>query len=394
MLTDAEMIRVEDIKTRFKTIYGSDPAMVLRAPGRVNLIGEHTDYNDGFVLPAAIERSVLIAASPRSDRTVNGYAANYNRSTNFSLDKLEHAAETSDRWSNYMRAMAWTLTGEGMRLQGVNLVVAGDVPLGSGLSSSAAMLVACGLLFSEAAGSRLEPVRLALLAQKAEREFVGVNVGIMDQYISALGKQHNALLIDTRSLTYKAVPLPSEGVSIVIADTNKRRGLVESEYNTRRSECEKAVSILKSFLPSITALRDVSVEEFKQYEHELPEPVRSRARHVITEDARTLQMADALSKGDIELCGKLMNESHESLRQDYAVSCKELDSLVEAARSIPGVYGARMTGAGFGGCTVSLVADEAVPDFEARVPKLYKSATGLDASLLFTGAAEGAGRLL
>lgn len=393
MAIQPSSIKIQEIERRFTEMFGSSPTYIVRAPGRVNLIGEHTDYNDGFVFPAAIERDVLIAAAPRSDRQVRAYALNFNQSSTFTLEGVQPATDGRERWSNYLRAMAWVFQEEGLRTQGMNCVALGDVPLGAGLSSSAAMLVAGGLAFAAGAGETVEGVRLALLAQKAEREFVGVNVGIMDQFISALGQKDHALLIDTRSLTYEAVPLPHSGVSIVIADTNKKRGLVDSEYNTRRAECEKAVEILKEFLPSITALRDVSVEDFEKYADRLPEVIRRRARHVITEDDRTLQSVTALKAGDITRFGELMNASHESLKNDYQVSCKELDAMVAAARSVEGVYGARMTGAGFGGCTVSLVRDEAVETFQRDVPARYKQATGLNAAIYVTTAADGAQRI-
>jgi len=391
--SSSEQKRIAEIEGKFVSLYGSTPEFIVRAPGRVNLIGEHTDYNDGFVFPAAIERDVVIAASRRPDRQVRAYALNFNQSTTFTLDGIVPTNEGRERWSNYLRAMGWALQQEGIEPVGMNCVALGNVPLGSGLSSSAAMLVASGLMFLAGAEQTLDLVRLALLAQKAEREFVGVNVGIMDQFISALGQKAHALLIDTRSLTYEAVPLPESGVSIVIADTNKKRGLVDSEYNTRRAECERAVELLKVYLPGITALRDVSVEDFERYSDKLPEITRRRARHVVTEDVRTLLGVAALKAGDVVRFGAMMNGSHESLRYDYEVSCRELDALVEASRSIEGVYGARMTGAGFGGCTVSLVANEAVDRFRQQVPGLYKASTGLETTIYVTTAAQGAERL-
>jgi galactokinase len=393
MTASSESSRVSEIERKFAEQFGSAPEFIVRAPGRVNLIGEHTDYNDGFVFPAAIDRDVLIAGSGRRDRQVRAYALNFNQSSTFPLDNVQPAGDGREKWSNYLRAVAWVFHQEGLATCGMNCVTLGNVPLGAGLSSSAALLVASGLAFSTGAGLEIEPVRLALLAQKAEREFVGVNVGIMDQYISALGQKDHALLIDTRSLTYEAVPLPRSGVSIVIADTNKKRGLVDSEYNTRRSECERAVEILKESMPEIKALRDVSVEAFEKYQERLPEVVRKRARHVITENARTLEGVSALKAGDVARFGVLMNESHLSLQVDYEVSCRELDALVEAARTIDGVYGARMTGAGFGGCTVSLVKSEAVEAFQAEVPQEYKRATGLNTTIYVTTASQGAQRL-
>jgi galactokinase len=393
MTTSNDNPRIGEVERRFTDLFGSPPEFIVRAPGRVNLIGEHTDYNDGFVFPAAIDRDVLIAGSIRRDQLVRAHALNFNQASTFSLEQIQPASESREKWSNYVRAMAWVFHKEGLGTQGMNCATLGNVPLGAGLSSSAALLVASGLAFCATGGLEIEPVRLALLAQKAEREFVGVNVGIMDQYISALGQKDHALLIDTRSLTYEAVPLPHSGVSIVIADTNKKRGLVDSEYNTRRSECERAVEILKEFLPEIKALRDVSVEAFEKYEDKLPEVTRKRARHVITEDERTLDSVRALKAGDIARFGVLMNESHESLKTDYEVSCKELDALVEAARSVEGVYGARMTGAGFGGCTVSLVKSDAVETFQKQVPERYRRVVSLNTTIYVTTASQGAQRL-
>lgn len=393
MTTSSEPSRIAEIERKYTELFGSPPEIIVRAPGRVNLIGEHTDYNDGFVFPAAIDRDVLIAGSVRRDKQVRVYALNFNQSSTFPLENVQPATEGREKWSNYLRGMAWVFHKEGLGTQGMNCVTLGNVPLGAGLSSSAALLVSSGLALSAAAGLEIEPVRLALLAQKAEREFVGVNVGIMDQYISALGKKDHALLIDTRSLTYEAVPLPQTGVSIVIADTNKKRGLVDSEYNTRRSECERAVELLKQYLPDIKALRDVTVEAFEKYEDKLPEVTRKRARHVVTEDARTLEGVQALKEGKIDRFGQLMNASHESLRVDYEVSCKELDALVAAARTVNGVFGARMTGAGFGGCTVSLVKTESLDAFQKQVPELYRQSTGLNTTIYVTTASQGAQRL-
>ena len=393
MTASNEPSRIAEAARRFTELFGGAPEFIVRAPGRVNLIGEHTDYNDGFVFPAAIDRDVLIAGSARADQQVRAVALNFNQSSTFPLENVQAAGEGREKWSNYLRAMAWVFHKEGLGTRGMNCVTLGNVPLGAGLSSSAALLVASGLAFSAVAGLEIEPVRLALLAQKGEREFVGVNVGIMDQYISALGQKDHALLIDTRSLTYEAVPLPRTGVAIVIADTNKKRGLVDSEYNTRRSECERAVEILKAFLPDIKALRDVSVEQFNTYQDKLPEVTRRRAKHVVTEDQRTLESVEVLKAGDVARFGVLMNESHESLRVDYEVSCRELDALVEAARSVEGVYGARMTGAGFGGCTVSLVRSDAVETFQSEVAERYKKATGLNTTIYVTTASQGAQRL-
>jgi len=383
---------ISALQDRFAELYGTSPEFVVRAPGRVNLIGEHTDYNDGFVFPAAINYDVMIAGAARPDRQVRAYSLTFRQPTTFSLDALSPSDDAP--WGNYVRGVAHVLQDAGHTLRGMNAVVAGTVPIGSGLSSSAAMEVASSLAFEAAGGFTLDPVQRALLGQRAEREFVGVQCGIMDQFISSLGRADHALLIDTRTLEYEAVPLPAQSVALVVGDTNRRRGLVDSEYNTRRAECERAVERLKRFLPDIRALRDVSEEAFARHADALPETVRKRARHVVTENARVLESVRALKAGDVVTFGRLMNASHDSLRDDYAVSCAELDAMVEAARRVEGVYGARMTGAGFGGCTVSLVAEESVGAFEREVGAAYRGATGLDATFYVCRASEGARRLL
>jgi galactokinase len=384
-------MNTQTITSTFEEHFGQPAEFVVRAPGRVNLIGEHTDYNDGFVFPCAIDFSITIAGRPRTDRIVRAWSLTYNQLTEFSLDRLEHSEDAA--WSNYVRGVAFILQPEGHILKGMDIAIWGNVPLGSGLSSSAAMEVASCLAFEAAGGFHVEPVQRALISQRAEREFVGVQCGIMDQFISALGHASHALFIDTRTLQYEMVPLPGSGVSIVIGNTNKQRGLVDSEYNTRRSECEQAVTILKKSLPRIRALRDVTLEQFHEHENELPEKVCMRARHVITENERVLRSVEALKSGNVKLFGQLMNESHDSLRDDYQVSCNELDIMVDAARTVPGVLGSRMTGAGFGGCTVSLVEEEAVPAFEKIVGEIYRKKANLEPIFYVSRASEGAGRI-
>jgi galactokinase len=340
----------------------------------VNLIGEHTDYNDGYVLPVAIDRSVLVAAAPRDDRQVVIHALDFDESVVFSLDDIGH--DQAKAWSNYQRGVAYFLEERGIKLPGLNAAVTGDVPIGSGLSSSAAVEVSTAYTWQVLAGFKMSRVELALLCQRAESEFVGMNCGIMDQFVSALGQRHHALLIDCRSLHYQPVPLPAE-TAVVVADTMKRRGLVDSKYNTRRQECEEGVRILQRYLPQVQALRDVSTDQFVEHERQLPQKVRQRCRHVVYENERVLRGVAALRAGDLAAFGRLMNESHASLRNDYEVSCAELDVMAEAAWKVDGVYGSRMTGAGFGGCTVSLVAEEAIEDFRAQVAVGYEEATGI-----------------
>src|SRR5687768_8011505 len=382
---------LHSLKVRFRELYGVDSEFSIRAPGRVNLIGEHTDYNDGFVFPAAIDFDVAIVGSRRSDRQVRLFSELFAESTTFSLDDLRPARDAS--WSNYIRGVATILRKEGRELSGMNAVVSGTVPIGSGLSSSAAIEVASCLAFEAAGGFVVDPVDRALIGQRAEREFVGVQVGIMDQFISALGKADHALFIDTRSLEYEAAPLPDKGVTVLVADTNKQRGLVDSEYNRRREECEEAVRILSQRIPNILALRDVSIEDFDRHGKDLPELIWKRAHHVITENQRVLDSVQALKRNDIYRFGRLMNASHDSLRDDYQVSCKELDVMVSLAREVDGVYGSRMTGAGFGGCTVSLVSDSAVASFDEYVGRKYRESTGLQATFYVCRASDGARRV-
>lgn len=362
-------------------IYGSAPQVFCAAPGRVNLIGEHTDYNDGFVLPAAIDRYVVAAASPRDDDVIRVAALDFDQEVRFALSDIVHDAEHG--WSNYVRGVAAVLQEGGYRLSGMDLTITSNVPVAAGLSSSAALELAVAYLFEELGDLEIDGVERALLCQRAENEFVGMQCGIMDQYIVSLGQADHALLIDCRSLGYELVPVPSE-CSIVICDTKKSRGLVDSAYNERRRECETGAQIL-----GVEALRDVSVETFERRQDELDETVRKRCRHVVTENQRTLDAVETLRHDDLDRVGDLMKASHVSLRDDYEVSCVELDIMVEAAWRQEGTIGARMTGAGFGGCTVSLVEREAVPPFVENVSHLYHEATGIEAEIYICRAARG-----
>jgi galactokinase len=379
--------RVEALKAEFKRRYGTSPELVVRAPGRVNMIGEHTDYNDGFVLPIAIDRSVLVAACVREDRTVRLRAVDLGAGVCFALDNIVY--DEQQRWSNYQRGVATVLEERGFALPGVDVAFASDVPIGAGLSSSAAIEVSMAVMWQTAAGFDLPRPELALLCQRAENTFVGVNCGIMDQFISSLGQEQAALLIDCRSLEHKAVSLP-RGVAVVVMDTSKQRGLSDSAYNTRRAECEEGVRLLRAHLPEIVALRDVSVGAFERYAHELPVNVRKRCRHVIGENQRVLDAVEALERGNAAAFGALMDASHRSLRDDYEVSCAELDAMVEAAWEAPGVIGARMTGAGFGGCAVALVDAQQADLFSAQVASAYERETGLAPSLYICSARAGA----
>jgi galactokinase len=353
-----------------------------RAPGRVNLIGDHTDYNDGFVLPAALDRQIAVAATAREDSLVNVYALDFNRWDRFDLQK-EVVPLGENSWGNYIRGMAWSLLGEGCQLRGMDAAVAGDIPIGAGLSSSAAIEVAAGYAMLQLSHGNLDRKSLALAAQKAENEFVGMRCGIMDQYISCMGQCNHALLIDCRSLDYRTVPLPA-GALIVIVDSGVHRGLVGMEYNERRSECETAAAHF-----GVRALRDVASQAFEKRAHELSATVRRRARHVISENHRTVSAAAALAADDLQTVGNLMVASHASLRDDFEVSCPELDLLVEIALGVNGVYGARLTGAGFGGSMVALVQSEAAGDLTAAIARRYRPAAGRQATVHVCKASEG-----
>jgi galactokinase len=380
--------RAASLKAEFRKHYGAAPELIVRAPGRVNLIGEHTDYNDGYVLPIAINRSVLVALTRRADRMVRLWAADFGEQDAFSLDSIEHAERR--RWSNYQRGVAVVLQARGFDLPGVDVAIVSDVPVAAGLSSSAALEVSMAVAWQTLVGFELSRPDLALLCQRAENTFVGVNCGIMDQFISALGQKDAALLIDCRSLEHRAVALP-EGRRVVVMDTRKSRGLADSAYNTRRAECEEGVRLLRAHLPGIRALREVSWQQFVGYADDLPDNVRKRCRHVIAENQRVVQSVDALARGDAAAFGRLMDASHRSLRDDYEVSCAELDAMVEAAWRAPGVIGARMTGGGFGGCAVALVEQDQSEAFSQQVADEYQSVTGLEPSLYVCTAEAGAG---
>lgn len=380
----------QSIWTAFRQAFGTEPEVVARAPGRVNLIGEHTDYNDGFVLPVAINRDVRVAMRRRADRRARVVAVNLHRRTEFPIDDIRH--QPSERWSHYERGMGLMLQREGCAIGGFDAAIEGNVPSGAGLSSSAAVEIATGIALRALFDLRIDLVRLAVLGQKAENEFVGVNCGIMDQFISALGQQDSALFLDCRTLETRHVSIKGN-VKIVVADTAVKRGLVDSEYNHRREECETAVRLLGQRLPGVKALRDVTSAQLEQYGADLPPVVYRRARHVISENERVLAGVAALERGDLVTFGRLMNESHASLRDDYEVTVPQLDIMAGAAHAVDGVYGSRMTGAGFGGCTVSLVSPDAIDQFLAQVPAQYQAQTGLRPRVYVCDVVDGAGLL-
>ncbi|MGA9995781.1 MAG: galactokinase [Pyrinomonadaceae bacterium] len=382
------MIDLQALRRDFREEYGRD-ARLFRAPGRVNLIGEHTDYNDGFVMPMAIDYGTVVAAAARDDRRVRVRSVNRDELLEFDLDV--ESERQRHVWLDYVEGVARVLESRGALLSGADLLIESDVPVGAGLSSSAALEISVGLALLTLNGVEVDRVALALAGQKAEHEYVGTMCGIMDQLVVTLGRKDHALLIDCRSLETQEIPMKDEEIAVVICDSRVKHQLASSEYNTRRAECERGVELLGEVLPGIQALRDVSVEEFEKYEERLPEPVRSRCRHVVTENARTLAAADALRSGDFQEMGRLMLLSHESLRDDYEVSCYELDTLVEVAMSLSeATIGARMTGGGFGGCTVNLVRHGSLEKFREVVAREYNHATRKQPGIYVVSAAEGA----
>jgi galactokinase len=368
-------------------MFGAAPEAVVRAPGRVNLIGEHTDYNQGFVLPAAIDRYVWFAGRRRADRRVRLKSLDFDEGVEFDLDGLERDGQ--HRWSNYVRGVTKYFEDDGHRLPGADVVFGGDVPREAGLSSSAAVEVAAAAFWKSLAGLKLDAVYLVKLARRAENEFVGVPCGIMDQFISALGRQNHALLVDCRDLDYRHVPLRND-VKIVVCNSGVKRALAKSEYEVRVEQCREAVAELSRFGRAVHSLREVGLEDLEAARDRLSDLVLRRARHVVTENQRVLDAVKALQAGDLNRFGDLMNASHESLRNDYEVSSKELDALVEIARQQPGVLGARMTGAGFGGCTVNLVHEDAAVTFARAVEEGYQRALGLRAEVYAFRASAGA----
>lgn len=381
--------RTQTLIDLFVERFGMPPTAVAGGPGRVNLIGEHTDYNDGFVLPVALKRDVRIVFRPRADRHVRIYSVEYDGFFEFDLDQTAYDKQTL--WANYMQGVVWALLEAGATLTGIDAIVSGNVPKASGLSSSAALEIAMAnaLLYASHEQETLSGPQVAQIAQRAENQFVGVNCGIMDQFISMLGQENHALLIDCRSLEYELVPMP-ENASLVIGNTKASRSLAGSAYNQRRKQCEEGVAILQRVLPEIQALRDVSSAQLEEHKALLSPVVYRRCRHVITENERVMQTIAALRRGDLREVGRLMNASHDSLRDDYEVSSEALDIMVEAMRSTPGCYGARLTGAGFGGCTVALVEPGNEQTIADAIYEQYPKATNIWPEVYTTHAGSGA----
>jgi galactokinase len=378
-----------ELSERFRELYGEHPVLV-QAPGRVNLIGEHTDYNEGFVLPAAIAFRTQIAVAPRDDRRLQVTSENYGERVEFYLDNLP--ASPRGHWSDYIAGVAGLMDRELCDLPGANMLINGNVPQGAGLSSSASLEVAVCKAVLEICGKALDGVSVARLCQRAENEFVGARCGIMDQFVSVYGERDHALRLDCRTLEFRQLPIPAD-VRLVICNTMVRHSVAAGEYNKRRAECETAARFFAERVSGARSLRDVTTADFEKFGTQLPEVIRKRCRHVLTENSRVLQAAEALQSGDLRLFGRLMRSSHASLRDDFQVSCEELDLMVRLAQQNQGVYGARMTGGGFGGCTINLVQKDHVEGFQANVAAGYESATGRVPEIYVSPAADGAGRL-
>ena len=364
------MVNPEHVRSEFARRYGdAHNVRLFRAPGRVNIIGEHTDYNEGFVLPCAIDRDTVVAARPRKDSVIRAYSQNRQDESSFDLSETPHPVV--GHWLNYLEGVARVLEQKGFAIGGADIVLESDVPVGAGLSSSASLEIAVASALMRLGDHPFERKQMALAAQEGEQEYTGAMIGIMDQYAAIFGQGGYALLLDCRSLEFTAIPVPLDRHAMLVCDTGVKHDLATGAYNERRRECREAVEILRKYIPGIQTLRDVSEEKLQAFGGELPEVLFRRARHVVTEIKRTIEAAQALKDGLFPRLAELMYASHESLRNDYEVSSPELDLLVDTAKTIPEVYGSRMTGGGFGGCTVSFVERNQVQQFETRMTEAY-----------------------
>jgi galactokinase len=386
-LSTASLVQREaqGLREQFQKLYGAE-ARIFRAPGRVNLIGEHTDYNEGFVMPVAMDLYTWVAAAPRGDARVHVYSQNFGERAEMDLQDLN--LRLRRHWSAYVLGVAASLRMCGAEIGGANLLLEGKVPMGAGLSSSASVEVAAGYALLESSGLSRSPVELAKICQRAENEFAGARCGIMDQMIACCGRTNYALILDCRTLEFRLLPLFADA-QFVVCNSMVKHDHAAGEYNARRADCETATRILAEQMPGVRALRDVSLGDLERYAQLLPEAVYRRSRHVISENARVEDARGALERGDPESFGRLLRESHRSLKEDYEVSCMELDLLVEIACGISGVYGSRMTGGGFGGCTISLVRSGAVGEFRSAVAQGYERATGRKPDIYMVRASDG-----
>ena len=385
MSSEEQADRMERI---FQQKFQEDP-IIFRAPGRVNIIGEHTDYNEGYVLPAAIDKNAYLGISRRKDREIHLYSLDFEQDFVSSLDELQPVKEG---WPNYILGVVDQYLKKGHVLAGLNIVLAGDVPIGSGLSSSAAVESATAVSLNEVFNLGLEKMELALLGQKAEHDFAGVRCGIMDQFASIFGKKDHVIKLDCRSLQYEYLPVDMEGCSIVLFNTNVKHSLASSEYNTRRLQCEEGVAMIREHVPDVNSLRDVTLEMLENFliKNEI---VFRRCHYVVRENLRLLEAEEMIKKRDLRGLGNLMFQSHQGLSKEYEVSCKELDYLVDVVKDLPGVLGARMMGGGFGGCTINIIRNENLQEVIDRITPAYRQDMNLDLSVYIAQTGDGAARL-
>lgn len=385
----------ETVLKKFEEIFGDiKDVNVYFAPGRVNMIGEHTDYNGGHVFPCALTIGTYAAARKRADDKLRFYSMNFDSLGVIESSIVDLKPEKEAEWTNYPKGVMWAFEKRGFKMPcGLDIVLNGNIPNGSGLSSSASLEVVTGYMLRDLFGFDVTNVDLALIGQYSENNFNGMNCGIMDQFASAMGKKDNAIFLDTTDLSYEYAPLILEGAKIVVTNSKVKHSLVDSEYNVRRSECEKALEELQTVV-DIKGLGDLSEEQFEQYKSAIKDDVRvRRAKHAVYENQRTIRAVEALKNNDLKLFGELMNASHVSLRDDYQVSCDEIDVLVEEAWKVPGVIGSRITGGGFGGCTVSIVKEEAVTEFQEKVGAAYRERVGKDADFYVVEIGDGPAKL-
>jgi len=382
------VVNTRELVGRFREIFGSSPCWLARAPGRVNLIGEHTDYNAGFVLPIAMSQSLVVLAGPADDGRIGAHTTAYGQTTYFPADKPGEPGEPA--WSNYVRGVAEMLRRQEIALRPGRLLIHSDVPLGGGVSSSAALEVGVALALLALADAAVEPISLALLARQAEHEYAKSPCGIMDQFICVLGQRNHALLLDCRSQEYRQLPLDFDDTVLMVMNTQVKHSIGGGEYPVRQRQCREGLAVFQAAHREVTALRDVTVAQLEECRNGLDETVYRRCRHVVTEIDRTLQAADALTERDAGQFGRLMTESHVSLRDDYEVSCPELDALVEIATATPGCYGARMTGGGFGGCAIALIRRSAEEPLRQAIRERYDRRFEQPAIVYTTLASDGA----
>jgi galactokinase len=380
---------IQQVKEKFKVRFGEEP-LLFRSPGRVNIIGEHTDYNNGFVLPAAIDKAIYIGISKRNDHVISLFSEEFNE---LFETKVEEVAPSDKGWPNYILGVVDQLNKKGDKITGFNLNIDGDVPIGSGLSSSAAVECATAFALNELFELNISKLDLAFIAQKAEHEFAGVRVGIMDMFASLFGKKGHVIKLDCQSLDYEYVPLQLEGYKIALLNTNVKHSLASSEYNTRRQQCEEGVTLVKKHHPQVNSLRNVTMDMLDQYVKPKDELVYKRCKYVVEENQRLLAACEDLKNGHVEALGEKMFQTHDGLSKEYEVSCKELDFLVDAVRNNPNVLGARMMGGGFGGCTINIVKEEAIDDLIEELSKSYKEQMGLELTPYIAQTEDGTGRV-